>query len=99
MRSAGQRHAYDQGMNEDERGITAPDVTAITVEPRGDGWWVTVERGNGDMVRTIELTEMERIQLGCMLDSEPGRPPLAAHVSFVDFSRPDPAKTPPASGL
>lgn len=76
-----------QGVNEDERSITPADVTAITVEPRGTGWLVTVEQGNGAAVKQIELTEMERVQLGCMLDSEPGKPPLMASVSFVDFTR------------
>jgi hypothetical protein len=71
-------------MNEDEHGITPPDVTAITVEPAGSGWLITIEQGNGNVIKTVELTEMERMQLGMMLDSFPGR---SGSVSFVDFSR------------
>lgn len=74
-------------MNEDERGITPPDVTSISVDRDGNGWWVVIEQGNGDMIKDIRLTEMERIQLGLMLDSEPGTPPLLDSVSFLDFSR------------
>lgn len=80
-------------MNEDERGITPADVTAITVEPLGEpgiqsrSWRVVIEQGNGDVIKMFELTEMERIQLAAMLCSEPGTPPLLDHVGFVDFSR------------
>jgi len=72
-------------MNEDERGITPADVTAITVEPLAGGdWRVIIEQGNGDVIKMVDLTEMERVQLGLMLDSDPGMPPLTGHVSFVD---------------
>lgn len=71
-------------MNEDERGITPADVTAMTVEPQGKDWLVTIEQGNGDVIKTIELTEMERVQLGLMLDSDPGKPPLIDSISFLD---------------
>ena len=74
-------------MNEDERGITPANVTSISVSRDGDGWWVIIEQGNGDVIKDFRLTEMERIQLGMMLDSEPGKPPLMDRVSFVDFSR------------
>jgi hypothetical protein len=78
-------------VNEDERGITPADVTAITLEPLdgGKNWRVTIEQGNGDVIKTFDLTEMERIQLGLMLDSDPGKPPFVGHVSFLDFSRAD----------
>ena len=74
-------------MNEDERGITPADVTAITIDRPGRDWRVIIEQGNGDVIKVLELTEMERIQLGLMLDSEPGKPPLTDRVSFVDFTR------------
>jgi hypothetical protein len=74
-------------MNEDERGITPASTTAITVEPWRGGWLVTIEQGNGDVVKTIELTEMERIQLGMMLDSDLGKPPLLDRVGFLDIYR------------
>ena len=74
-------------MNEDEHGITPPDVTAMTLERRDEGGWlVTIEQGNGDVIKTVELTEMERVQLGLMLSYAS---PLSypAHVSFVDLDR------------
>jgi hypothetical protein len=81
-------------VNEDEHGITPANVTAMTVEPKDSGWLVTIEQGNGDVIKTVELTEMERRQLGCLLDV-PGiayRPSSgsgsgALHVEFVDFTR------------
>jgi hypothetical protein len=74
-------------VNEDERGITPANVTSISISRSGNLWWVIIEQGNGDVLKDIRLTEMERIQLGMMLDSEPGKPPLADRVSFVDFTR------------
>jgi hypothetical protein len=74
-------------MNEDERGITPANVTSITVDRPGRDWRVIIEQGNGAVIKMFELTEMERVQLGLMLDSEPGTPPLADRVSFVDFWR------------
>ncbi len=74
-------------MNEDERGITPADVTAITVEPLEDkNWRVTIEQGNGETVKLIDLTEMERIQLGLLLDSDSERRPTS-RVSFMDVLR------------
>lgn len=73
-------------MNENERGITPVNVTAITVDRPGREWRVIIERGNGDHVQVVRLTEMERIQLGNMLCSEPGHPPFTGQVSFVDFA-------------
>jgi hypothetical protein len=71
-------------MNEDERGITPADVTAITLESlAGLNWRVTIEQGNGDVVKMFELTDMERVQLGLMLDGL-----VVDRVSFVDFTRP-----------
>ena len=74
-------------MNENERGITPPDVTAMTLEHLdAGGWRVTIEQGNGDVLKTIGLTEMERVQLGLML-SYASPVPCPVHVSFVDFDR------------
>jgi hypothetical protein len=68
-------------MNEDERGITPANVTAMTLESLDDGnWRVTIEQGNGDVIKLFELTDMERIQLAMMLENE-----FCEHVSFVDF--------------
>lgn len=72
-------------MNEDALGITPANVTAMTLEQDGPGWLVTIEQGNGAVIKTLELTYMERAQLGMMLDNHGVR-----HVEFVDFSRPEP---------
>lgn len=75
-------------MNEDDRGITPPDVTAMTAELLDGGYWrIIIEQGNGDVIKMFELTEMERLQLGFMLGAGPGQPPSAEHVSFVDWTR------------
>lgn len=74
-------------MNEDERGITPPDVTAMSIEAVGDSWMVIIEQGNGDLVKTIELTDMERLQLLLVLDFDPSGDPSVHDVSFVDFDR------------
>jgi hypothetical protein len=75
-------------MNEDEHGITPFDVTAITVEPHSaGGHHVTIEQGNGDVIKTIILTEMERVQLAMMLCSEPGQGVRITSCEFVDFER------------
>lgn len=73
-------------MNEDERGITPPDVTAMTVERCETGWRVVIEQGNGDVIKSIELTPMERGQLAALLDRGDRRPSAGA-VSFVDVTR------------
>ena len=70
-------------MNEDEHGITPADVTAISLDRNGDLWRVVIEQGNGDVVKTLELTEMERIQLALMLGYEPGAVAFE-HCSFLD---------------
>ena len=77
-------------MNEDERGITPPDVTAMTLQRSQSGLReVVIEQGNGDEIKTLELTEMEAMQLGVMLssgyDGYDGYD--GAHVSFVDLDR------------
>lgn len=72
-------------MNEDERGITPSNVTAMTLEPGGEGWHVTIEQGNGDVIKTIELTPMERTQLAFLLDENAFTKNV--HVSFVDVTR------------
>ncbi len=75
-------------MNEDERGVTPADVTAITIEPSSREWLVTVERGNGDVIRTIELTDMERAMLSMMLGDGLGAiSKEPQHVQFVDVLR------------
>ena len=73
-------------MNEDERGITPPNVTAMTLQAHKAGWEVVIEQGNGDVIKTIELTSMERVQLAMLLDGSPGAG-HAVHVEFVDFTR------------
>ena len=73
-------------MNEDDRGITPPGVTAITVESRSPGWLVTIEQGNGDVIKTLDLTELERLQLAAMLGFEPGTVRIGS-LEFVDVSR------------
>jgi len=75
-------------MNENERGITPPGETAMTLEPFASGWLVTIEQGNGDVIQTIELTDWERMQLAGMLDMPPGSGGGALHVQFMDYSRP-----------
>jgi len=72
-------------MNEDARGITPANVTAMTLERNGPGWLVTVERGNGDSIQTMNLTLLEGAQLGMMLSGGNWAP---LHVDFVDHTRP-----------
>jgi hypothetical protein len=77
-------------MNEDENGVTPPEVTAMTLEPwYMGGWLVTIEQGNGTVIKMIELTEMERMQLITLLGCVNSGMPLAgsAHVSFTDSDR------------
>lgn len=74
-------------MNEDERGITPPNVTAMTVEAVGGDWRVTIEQGDGDVIKLLDLTEMERVQLASLLDFDYNTTPCAPHLSFVDFTR------------
>lgn len=75
-------------MNEDERGITPADSTSISIQTRNGRWWVIIEQGNGDLIKDIELTEMERVQLGSMLCTEPLQPPFLRDVSFLDYREP-----------
>lgn len=75
-------------MNEDEHGITPANVTSMTLEQDGPGWLVTIEQGNGNVVKTLDLTYMERAQLGMLLDG-----PME-HVEFVDHTRPPTASAP-----
>lgn len=74
-------------MNEDERGITPPDVTSMTIDRAGRGWRVIIEQGNGDVIKMFELTDIERVNLSLMLDFESGGSPQMDAVSFVDFTR------------
>jgi hypothetical protein len=56
-------------VNEDERGITPANVTAMTVEAIDDySARAVVERGNGDSIQLIELTTQEWWALSCMLE-------------------------------
>lgn len=74
-------------VNEDEHGITPPNETSMTVEPAGDGnWRVTIEQGNGDVIKTLDLTEMERLQLAFMLGDKMGAVAYP-HCSFTDVFR------------
>jgi hypothetical protein len=73
-------------VNEDENGITPANVTAMTVEPLDDGWFVTVEQGNGDSVQTLRLTKMERDQLACLLEMS-SNTPYPVSCEFVDVLR------------
>lgn len=75
-------------MNEDERGITPADSTSMSIQVRDGRWWVIIEQGNGDVIKDVELTEMERVQLAAMLCTEPGRPPTIRHLSFLDYREP-----------
>lgn len=74
-------------MNEDERGITPADSTSISIQPKGRNWRIIIEQGNGDVIKDIELTEMERIQLATILCTDPGSPVTLFDVSFLDFDR------------
>ena len=47
--------------------ITPADETAMTTERTEDGWFVTVEQGNGDEIRTLKLTDTEYGYLGFMV--------------------------------
>ena len=46
--------------------ITPADETAMTIERQGSGWFITIEQGNGDVIRTLKLTEKEYGVLGFM---------------------------------
>jgi hypothetical protein len=70
-------------MNEDERGITPPNVTAMTLEHHDGRRLVTIEQGNGDVIKTLELTPMECGQLGFLLTS---MATLPRHVEFADHT-------------
>ena len=73
-------------MNEDERGITPADVTAISIQLTDNLWWVIIEQGNGDVIKEIKLTELEPLQLSAMLGPLPGAVVLDS-VEFVDVTR------------
>lgn len=46
--------------------ITPADQTAMTIERRDGGWLITVEQGNGDVIKTMTLTGQEYQYLGYM---------------------------------
>jgi hypothetical protein len=69
-------------MSENERGVTSPDVTAMTLEVDASGWLVTIEQGNGAAVKTLHLSPHERAMLGMMLSGD-----LVRHVVFLDLTR------------
>ena len=72
-------------MNEDERGITPADVTAMTVEASGDFTaLITVERGNGVSIQTMKLSNMEcQMLAGLLVTFAQGHAPAAS----VEFKR------------
>jgi len=71
-------------MNEDERGVTPANVTAMTVEAIDDhSARIVVERGNGDSIQLIELTTQEWWSLSCMLEIFASTTGEAVHQDFV----------------
>ena len=72
-------------MNEDINGITPANVTAMTLERNHGQWRLTIERGNGDSVQTLNLTEQERMTLACLLEPAPAGSHSA--MQFVDLTR------------
>ena len=71
-------------MNEDERGITPANVTSMTVQQLSpDGQvGITIERGNGDSVQTMQLSVQERLSLTGLLQMPIGD---TIHLSFVEL--------------
>lgn len=47
--------------------ITPPDQTAMTIERQDGSWFITVEQGNGDVIRTLKLTPQEYDHLALMM--------------------------------
>lgn len=62
-------------MSEGKRGTTPASVTAITVVPSGAQWVITVDRGNGSPVQTLDLTGHERMILACLLEAGTAQSP------------------------
>ena len=46
---------------------------------------MTIEQGNGTVIKQVQLTEMERLQLAALICADVD----VTHVEFVDFTRPD----------
>jgi hypothetical protein len=63
--------------------ITPADETSMTVEARGDlEILITVERGNGHDVQTMDLTTQEWLSLIGMLGTFHGNQAPAVHLTF-----------------
>ncbi len=66
-----------------DRMITPADETNMTVEARGDlEILITVERGNGHDVQTMDLTTQEWRSLQLMLETFGGNWSPAVHLGF-----------------
>lgn len=73
-------------MNEDQHGITPASETSMTVDYRdGGGCHVTIEQGNGDVVKTMLLTGLERSHLAMLLQADSRTMPV--RLSFTDNYR------------
>jgi len=47
--------------------ITPAGETAMTIERQDGSWFITVEQGNGDVIKTLKLTPQEYDHLGLMM--------------------------------
>jgi hypothetical protein len=66
-----------------DRIITPADETSMTIEAHGDlEILITVERGNGHDVQTMDLTTQEWLSLIGMLGTFHGNYAPAVHVTF-----------------
>jgi hypothetical protein len=75
-------------VNEDARGITPSNVTAMTLEALpGYCARVVVERGNGDSIQDIDLSFQEWRTLAGMLKSYGACLQPAIHIEFVEVGR------------
>jgi hypothetical protein len=73
-------------VNEDERGITPLEATAMTLERLpGSCVRIVVERGNGDSIQDIDLSYQEWLSLLGMLESYHARLQPAIHVEFMEL--------------
>ena len=59
----------------------------MTIDRPGRDWRVIIEQGNGDVIKMLDLTDIERVNLSLMLDFESGGSPPMDAVSFTDFTR------------
>ena len=68
-------------MNEDERGITPANVTAMTIQPHGDFWEVVIEQGTQPVAvlrapEPVRRTSSECIALAKAHEDETGKAPF-----------------------